>query len=238
MQLNKILFLDVETVSQTESYNQLNEDMAFLWREKYKQIKLRSPEKYSEDSSEESSYADTGLFAEFGKIACISMGFLFKEEDDYHLKLKSIYGEKEDDILTQFADILYKLDGKGFFLCGHNAREFDVPYIARRMIINNIRLPQIIQNARGKQWESPVLDTMEMWRFGDYKHYTSLKLLCHTLNIPSPKDDIDGKDVYHVFYLEHDLERIAHYCEKDVLATVQVFLRLNGFDLIKEEHIL
>lgn len=237
MQLEKILFLDVETVSQTESYDQLNEDMAFLWREKYQQIKLRSPEKYDESSTVENAFSDTGLFAEFGKIACISLGFMKKEGSTYRLKLKSIYGEEEQKTLQSLAELLYKIDGKGYHLCGHNAREFDVPYIARRMIINNIKLPKIIQSARGKQWESPVLDTMEMWRFGDYKHYTSLKLLCHTLNIPSPKDDMDGKDVYRVFYQEHNLERIAHYCEKDVFATVQVFLRLNGLDLIEEERI-
>lgn len=225
--MKKILFLDVETVSQVESYDQLNEEVASLWKEKYNQIKKRTPEKYHEDDDEVVALPDMGLFAEFGKIACISFGFLYKnEEGEETIKVTSIYGEDEEFVLCEFSKVLHKVGKNGYYLCGHNVREFDVPYIARRMIINNIKLPQILINAKKKQWESPVIDTMELWKFGDYKHYTSLKLLCQTLGIQSPKEDIEGKDIYRVYYQEKNLKRIAHYCENDVVATAQVYIRL------------
>ncbi len=237
MQLEKILFLDVETVSQTELYSELSEDQAALWQDKFIQIKNRAPEKYSDDSNAENSLSDMALFAEFGRIVCISMGFLYKEENEWHIRVKSIYGDHEEKILQEFATILRKLYARNYLLCGHNIREFDVPYIARRMIINNIQLPQLILNAQRKKWESPVIDTMEMWKFGDYKHFTTLKLLCNILHIPSPKNDMEGHDVYRVFYQEKNLERISTYCQNDVVATIQVFLKLSGFQTIAEDKI-
>lgn len=235
MHIEKILFLDVETVSQTEYYSELHEDVASLWEEKYHQIKNRAPEKYAPDSNAENCLQDMGLFAEFGRIACISIGFVYTEEKTRKMRLKSFFGDNEKLILEEFANVLQK--STNFKLCGHNIREFDVPYIARRMIINDIPLPKLLLNARKKQWESPVIDTMEMWKFGDYKHYTSLKLLCNALNIKSPKENMEGKDVYHVFYQEKDFFRISHYCEKDVIATIQVFLKLNGEKTIDENNI-
>lgn len=237
MNIEKILFIDVETVSQTEYYSELREDVATLWQEKYDQIKKRAPEKYTNDSTAENCLPDMGLFAEFGKIACISISYLHKEGNELKMRLKSIYGEDEAKVLESFAQLLHKLNGKNYSLCGHNIREFDVPYIARRMIINNIPLPQILLNARNKKWDSPVIDTMEMWKFGDYKHYTSLKLLCNALNIESPKKGMDGSDVYRVYYQERDLNRISQYCEDDVIATVQVFLKLSGLPIISSKNI-
>lgn len=225
--MKKILFLDVETVSQVESYDQLNEEVATLWREKYQQIKKRSPEKYDEDDDEVFALPDMGLFAEFGKIVCISFGFLFHgDSTEEIIRVTSIYDDDERLVLEKFCRVLHKIGNAGYYLCGHNAREFDIPYIARRMIINQIKLPTILINAKKKQWESPVIDTMDLWKFGDYKHYTSLKLLCNTLGIKSPKEDIEGKDVYRVYYQERDLKRIAYYCENDVIATAQVYIRL------------
>lgn len=235
MHIEKILFLDVETVSQTEFYSELREEVASLWQEKHHQIKRRAPEKYSDDSTAENSLPDMGLFAEFGRIACITMGFVYQEGNERRMRLKSLFGDNERKILEEFAQILHKLNG--YRLCGHNIREFDVPYIARRMIINEIPLPKILLNARKKQWESPIIDTMELWKFGDYKHYTSLKLLCNALNIQSPKEDMEGKDVYRVYYQEKDFLRISHYCENDVIATTQVFLKLSGEKPIDQERI-
>ncbi len=240
MKLEKILFLDVETVSQVKSYSELNESMATLWNEKYDQIKKRSFYKYEEESDALSSLPDMGLFAEFGKIICISVGFLYKRterDEEWSFRVRSIVSDCEQNILQQFIELLQSLSYKDFLVCGHNIKEFDVPYIARRLIINNIPLPKFFFKLKGKPWDSPLIDTMDLWKFGDYKHYTSLNLLCETLGIKSPKDEMSGKDVYQVYYHDHNLERIAYYCENDVIATAQVYLKLNGKKVIEEINI-
>ncbi len=239
MQFEKILFLDVETVSQVETHSELSEDVATLWDEKFLQIKKRSSDKYDEESDAVSSLPDMGLFAEFGKIVCISFGLLYKrgEEDIWTMRVSSVYGFDEVSLLTQFGQLLVRLGKQGFRLCGHNIKEFDVPYIARRMLIHNMQVPKLLLDARRKPWESQVIDTMDMWKFGDYKHYTSLKLLCKVLNVQSPKEDMEGKDVYRVYYQEHDPERIAHYCENDVVAVARVFLRLSGANFTLSDEV-
>ncbi len=240
MKLEKILFLDVETVSQVKSYSELNENMATLWNEKYDQIKKRTVYKYEEESDALSSLPDMGLFAEFGKIVCISVGFLYKQteqDEDWFFRVRSIVSDSEIVILQQFTDLLKDLSSKDFLVCGHNIKEFDIPYIARRLIINNIPLPQFFLKLKGKPWDSPLIDTMDLWKFGDYKHFTSLNLLCETLGIKSPKEEMDGKDVYQVYYYDHNLKRIAYYCENDVIATAQVYLKLNGKKVIEETNI-
>lgn len=240
MKLEKILFLDVETVSQVESYSELKESMATLWNEKYDQIKKRSPDKYDEESDAFSSLPDMGLFAEFGKIVCISVGFLYKGDDkdeDWSFRVGSIVADSETILLQKFTNLLQNLTRKDFLVCGHNIKEFDIPYIARRLIINNLPLPQFILKLKGKPWNSPLIDTMDLWKFGDYKHYTSLNLLCETLGIKSPKEEMSGKDVYQVYYQEHNIEKIKFYCENDVIATAQVYLKLNGKKVVDEAKI-
>ncbi len=240
MKLEKILFLDVETVSQVKSYSELNENMATLWNEKYDQIKKRSLYKYEEESDALSSLPDMGLFAEFGKIICISVGFLYKqteEDEKWSFRVRSITSDNENVILQQFIELLQDVVKKEFLVCGHNIKEFDVPYIARRLIINNIPLPKFFLKLKGKPWNNPLLDTMDLWKFGDYKHYTSLNLLCETLGIKSPKEEMSGKDVYQIYYQDHNLDRIAYYCENDVIATAQVYLKLNGKKIIEETNI-
>lgn len=226
-----ILFLDIETVPQKPSLNLVDNRMQTLWDKKSKSF--RSPEETAD-----TVYGRAGIYAEFGKIICISVGYI-KEKDPVSFRLKSFFGDDEKVILTEFSGMLSKFSRsrKEALLCAHNGKEFDFPYIARRMIINKLIIPEILDNAGKKPWEVKLLDTMDLWKFGDYKNYTSLDLLTSILGIPSPKDDIDGSMVSRVYYEENDLKRIVHYCEKDVLAIAQVLLRFKNLPVITEERI-
>jgi DNA polymerase elongation subunit (family B) len=126
---------------------------------------------------------------------------------------------------------------KDLSLCAHNGKEFDFPYLSRRMMVNGISLPAVLDNAGKKPWEVKFVDTLELWKFGDYKHYTSLELLAYLFGIPTPKDDIDGSMVAGIYYQEKDLPRIARYCEKDVLTIIRLLLKFAGQDTIAEEHV-
>ncbi len=228
-----ILFLDIETVSQLSSYNELPDDWKQLWKRKA-ELLLRN----KENETVESIYSRAGIYAEFGKIICISCGVIQGNGDEKKLVLKSFYGEDERAILIEFTEMLKKwaVDNSKY-LCAHNGKEFDFPYLCRRMIVNNITIPPLLHMAGKKPWEVNHLDTMELWKFGDFKNYTALNLLAHTLGISTPKDDIDGSMVGDVYWKENNLARIAVYCQKDVLTVAQVYLRLNGEPLIKEEQI-
>jgi DNA polymerase elongation subunit (family B) len=230
VKLDKILFLDIETVPQTFDYRQLDEEMQLLWEDKFRNIKSRFPD----DATPEYGYLNSaGIFAEFGKIVCISVGVLFYKNNEKCFRLKSFAGEDEKVLLEQVSKMLQQsFATREHNICGHNIKEFDIPYIARRMLVNKIKLPPMLQIAGKKPWEVNFIDTLDLWKFGDYKHFTSLKLLTHIFDIPSPKDDIDGSQVASVYYEEKNIERIALYCEKDVLATAQLFLRLSGEELI------
>lgn len=232
--LNNILFLDIETVSQYPVYDELPEEWKELWGKKAEAL-LRS----RETDTVETIYNRAGIYAEFGKIICISCGLLQGAPDARKLVLKSFYGENEKLLLYSFADMLKKwaAGSEQRFLCAHNGKEFDFPYLCRRMIINEQPIPALLNTSGKKPWEVNHLDTMELWKFGDFKNYTSLNLLARALNIPTPKDDIDGSQVGDVFWKQNDLERIVTYCQKDVLTVAQVFLRLQGEALIKEHEI-
>ena len=239
--LKRILFLDIECVSTQASYQALSEDEQYLWGLKARSI-LRDPEA-DQEAIQESYTQRAGIFAEFGKVVCISVGFATVEEDGSiaSFRLKSFKGDDEHKLLTEFADLLNKhfKDSKRFYFCGHNIKEFDIPYICRRMLIHRVALPEMLDIAGRKPWETAhLLDTMEMWKFGDRKNFTSLKLLANVLGFPSPKDDIDGSEVGRVFWEEGDVDRIAVYCEKDVLATAQLYLRLNLQPLIEAEKVV
>lgn len=233
MNFNNILFLDIETVSQYENYQQLPEDWRELWDQKATSL-LRN----KEGDNAESIYDRASIYAEFGKIICISCGCIQGQGEDRKLIIKSFFGHNEAKLLKEFADMLqsWSRDAEKF-LCAHNGKEFDYPYICRRMIINGISIPEILKIAGRKPWEVRHLDTLDLWKFGDYKNYTSLKLLAQALGIPSPKDDIDGSMVYDVYWLQKDLERIVKYCQKDVVTLTQVFLRFNCEPQIKPENI-
>lgn len=233
MNFNNILFLDIETVSQYETYNHLPEDWKELW-----DLKAGIINRGREEETSESVYHKAGIYAEFGKIVCISCGCIQGTGDDKKLLLKSYFGDDEKKLLTDFADMLQKWSGDADkYLCAHNGKEFDYPYICRRMIINGVEIPEALKIAGRKPWEVRHLDTMEFWKFGDYKSYTSLKLLAKVLGIPSPKDDIDGSMVNTVYWIERDTERIVEYCQKDVLTLAQVLLRFHCEPLIKTQNV-
>jgi 3'-5' exonuclease len=231
IQLNNILFLDIETVPEQENYSFLDEEMQELW-----EIKTQYQRK--DDVTPNEFYNRAGIWAEFGKIVCISVGYFANRGDIRTFRVTSFFGE-EKKILKAFTALLdAHFNQPQHVLCGHNIKEFDIPFIARRMIINQIPIPNKLNLFGKKPWEIPHLDTLELWKFGDYKHYTSLKLLTKILGIPSPKGDIDGSQVAQVFYVEKDIDRIIVYCEKDVIAVAQIFLRLRGEDLLIDEEII
>lgn len=231
--MNNILFLDIETIPGYPSFNDCPEPVQALWSRKAENLKR------SDGESPADIYIRAGIYAEFGRIICISTGILTTEHGEPVLRIKSYYGDDEATLLESFARLLnsyfYKSESK---LCAHNGKEFDFPYIARRMVINGIRLPVLLDIAGKKPWEINHLDTMEMWKFGDFKSYTPLNLLAHVLGIPSPKDDIDGSQVWSVYWLEKDLERIVTYCEKDVHALVNVYLRMKGYPVIPKDKVI
>lgn len=230
--LEKILFLDIETVTQVYQFQDLDEKGQSLFEQKNRfQV---GPEKGIDQVYNERG----GILAEFGKIVCISVGMVHDSGQGRAIRLKSFYHDDEETLLKQFKRLLEEHYNTPYhLLCGHNAKEFDIPYICRRMLINGIALPSILQIAGKKPWEINHLDTLELWKFGDYKSFTSLSLLCHVFQIPTPKDDISGADVARVYFEEQNLERIMIYCEKDVVALIQLFLRLKGDALIPESQI-
>ena len=238
MRPEKILFIDIETVPQTETLDRMPQELIHLWDEKTTQMKKRVPERYPPETTAESNFHEAGIFAEFGRIVCISAGYLYAKDAEWHFRVKSFCNEDEKQLLIDFAGLLMRFCNEpDSNICGHNVKEFDIPYIARRMLILGIQLPTILNIQGKKPWECKCLDTLEMWKFGDYKHYTSLKLLCAVFGVPTPKDDIDGSQIYQVYYQEKNIKRIALYCEKDVVATMQVFMRMSGLPGIKEENV-
>jgi DNA polymerase elongation subunit (family B) len=231
--LSKILFLDIETVPAYREFKELDERSAKLFSDKTRFEQERSG-KTAEDIYGERG----GILAEFGKIVCIGVGGLRKEGNGHALRVTSFHGDDERDLLQRFVDLLDKsYNTDDHWLCGHNGKEFDFPWIARRCIVHRIKLPKLLDVGGLKPWEVGFLDTMNMWSFGDRKNFTSLALLTHLLGIPTPKDDISGADVARVYHEERDLERIATYCKKDVVATAQLFLRLRGGAVVPEAQV-
>jgi 3'-5' exonuclease len=230
LNLENILFLDIETVPEVQHFYELDETKQALWEHK-------SQYQRKENETAEDFYERAGIWAEFGKIVCISVGYFTFKGDVRNFRVTSFYGD-EVKILKDFKNLLIShFSETKHLLCAHNGKEFDFPYIARRMIINHIELPYKLNLFGKKPWEIPHLDTLDLWKFGDYKSYTSLKLLTNVLGIPSPKDEIDGSEVYRVFYEENEIDRIVIYCEKDTIAVAQIFLRLRGDELLHDNEI-
>tara|TARA_R110002072_G_scaffold287464_6_gene453227 strand:+ start:45355 stop:46068 length:714 start_codon:yes stop_codon:yes gene_type:complete len=229
--LENILFLDIETVPLFENYEEVDDTAKLLWEKKteYQRRDEHSPEEF---------YDRAGIWAEFGKIICISVGYFVLKGDVRNFRVTSFSGD-EIQLLKDFKTLLEThFNRPQHVLCAHNGKEFDFPYIARRMIINRVEIPAKLNLFGKKPWEVPHLDTLELWKFGDYKHFTSLKLLTHILDIPSPKDDIDGSEVRGVYYEDKDIDRIIRYCEKDTVAVAQVFLRLRNEVILTSDEII
>ena len=223
---NNILFLDIETAPLVYKYAELPEPFKKLWDLKYQ---------YNKEVTPEQQYAKAGIFAEFAKVICICVGYFNGKE----FRLKSFYGDDEKIILKDFKEMLEKhYDKKDDRLCAHNGKEFDFPFLCRRLLINGIGLPAILDLQNKKPWEVPHLDTMEMWKFGDYKNYTSLNLLAAVFGIPTPKDDIDGSQVAKVYYEEKNLERIKTYCEKDVVTVARLYQKMKAEQPLKAEQLV
>ncbi len=230
--IEKILFLDIETVAQRYEFSELDESFKKQWEQKASYLT-------KEDETPDEVYHRAGIYAEFGKIVCISVGYIRTDNGVKTLRIKSFYGDDEKKLLNDFFDLLNKhYYTNDYLLCAHNGKEFDFPYIARRGLINGLKIPKILDFAGKKPWEVPHLDTLQLWKFGDYKHYTSLSLLTSIFNIPTPKDDIDGSMVNEVYWKDKDLDRIAVYCQKDVVALTQLFLKFRNENLIDQESII
>lgn len=232
LKLEDLLFIDIETVPGRPSFADLDEQFQELWT-----IKARQLAKIEPDPAD--IYERAGLYAEFGQIVCISIGILRETGDGrYSMRLKSFCNANEKQLLDDLCVLLNtKFTGKSHCLCGHNIREFDIPYLCRRMLVNDICLPKLVDCTGLKPWEIPHLDTLHLWRFGDNRSYVSLSLLAALFNIPSPKSDMDGSEVARVFYEDRDLARISRYCEQDVVTVAQLLLRFKSLPLLPPEDI-
>ena len=231
LKLENILFLDIETVPIAPGMDSISPNLQQLWEK-------RSANFRKEDESASDAWPRAGLYAEFGRIVCISAGIFSHLGEPKRFRIKSFAGEDESSILDGFSRLVRKFRSPvDLRLCAHNGKEFDFPYLARRMLILEQEIPAVLQVAGKKPWEVNFIDTMELWKFGEYKNFSSLALLAEVLGIPNPKDDIDGSQVASVYYEEKNLERISRYCEKDVLAVAQILLRFRGDDLIPEENV-
>ena len=234
--ITNILFFDIETAPGTPQYSDLNETWQELWRIKATQKEIKKPKEEITEEDVAAVYGRAGIYAEFGQIVCISVGIFVrsKETSELTVRLKSFASKDEEALLKDFSDLMVKHYNypERQFMCGHNIKEFDVPYICRRLLIHQMPFPKMFDIAGKKPWETKhLLDTLELWKFGDIKNYTSLKLLTGIFDIPSPKGDIDGSQVGRVFHEEGDVERIAVYCEKDVVAVMHLMLRFKRMSL-------
>lgn len=229
-----ILFIDIETVAATDDFNALDGRLKEQWARKASYLRRDGVM-----TDEALFHERAGIYAEFGKIISIAVGKYYDHESgELGLRTKVYSGDDEKTLLLQFKGMLEKIDSSSLRLCAHNGKEFDFPYLCRRMLINSIALPPALNLSGKKGWEVQHLDTMELWKFGDYKHFTSLDLLAAIFNIPSSKSEMDGSQVNHVYYKEKNLEKISHYCLKDVVVLAQLFLKLKGYPLVSEHNII
>lgn len=235
--IKNVLFLDVETVSGKNNFDDLSDRMKDHWKSKARRIS--SNNLLTQEECISSYQEKSAIYAEFNKIICISVGYLDFKKDQVTLKVKSFAGDDERLLLLNFKKLLNRHynDLKKNYLCGHNIKEFDCPVICRRMVVNGIEHPKLLRLSRKKPWElNHLLDTLEMWKFGDYKSYISLDLLATLLGIPSSKMDIKGSQVSQVYWRDNDIQRIMKYCERDVVTTAKVFLKLIREDVVLDVH--
>lgn len=224
--IENILFLDIETVPVTYKYSDLNKATKELWDKKWQ---------FSKESSPEKQYEKAGIYAEFAKVVCVGIGFYNKKK----FRIKAIASEDEREILKQFSELVTQhFNTAAHLLCAHNGKEFDFPFLCRRFLVNNLPLPKILQLQGLKPWEVKHIDTLDLWKFGDIKNYTSLNLLAHVLGIPSPKDELDGSLVGKTFYEEKNLKKIENYCKKDVITLARVYNRFAGTGDLNDDDII
>lgn len=224
--IENILFLDIETVPVIYKYNDLDKSSKELWDRKWQFIKEVPPEKH---------YEKAGIYAEFAKVVCIGVGFYNGKK----FRIKALASDNEVEILNELSSLLGQhFNTAAHLLCAHNGKEFDFPFLCRRFLINNLPLPKALQIQGLRPWEVKHIDTLDLWKFGDVKNYSSLNLLAHVLGIPSPKDDMDGSQVSKTFYEDKNLDKISAYCKKDVITLVRVYNRFVGSGNLNEEDII
>jgi DNA polymerase elongation subunit (family B) len=226
--LHQLLFIDIETVPEYSDFSNLTKTMQDLWTAKHSLLKTE------DESAEEGYLKRAGVYAEFAKVICVSIGYFKTEKENLKLtfRVKSFYGDNENNLLQEFSSLIRKSfdNPERFQFCGHNIREFDVPFLSRRMLINGIALPEMFDNSGKRPWQINYIDTLQLWKFGDYKNFVSLKLLAEILGVPSSKSDIEGKDVCRVYWEEKDLKRIVDYCQKDVITTARLLQKFKGME--------
>lgn len=234
MHIENFLVIDIETVSANKDYSSLPPSWQELWEEK---VNRSLP---GETTAEAYYNERAGIMAEFAKIICISLGYFSKDKNNIQFRVKSIAGDDELELLKKFVDTIDQLEAVSnrWSFTGHNIKEFDIPFICRRLLINGLTIPPYLDFQNMKPWETNLVDTFQYWRFGDYKNFTSLKLLAAALNVPSPKDDIDGSKVGKVYWEENNLERIVTYCQKDIITVANIILRFKNLPLLKEEQVV
>lgn len=234
--LEDILVFDIETVPMWPEFAELPADMQQMWEKKMS--------RYLDEQADDKDlfFERAGIYAEFGKIICISAGIFRKNEmsGQMTLRLKSFNSKDEKILLNDFAELLAKYFNKPekHTMAGHNIKEFDIPYLCRRFLIHGFNLPNLLDIQGRKPWETKFIDTMELWKFGDRKNYTSLQLLAALFKIPTPKGDIAGSDVARVFWKEDGLDRIVEYCQKDVVTVAQLILKFKGLKMLPDESII
>lgn len=228
---DNLFLIDIETVPQYPLLIDAPEEAQQLWAEKARVLKD------GDRLSAEELYERAGIYAEFGRIICISLGYFHQSGGQLKLRIKSLYGDDEAALLADFNRVVGSGERQRWGFAGHNIKEFDIPYLCRRMLINGLTLPKSLDVAGLKPWEVNFIDTLQLWRFGDNKNYTSLKLLAHCFGIPSPKQDIDGSQVAEVYYADGDLERIAAYCQRDVLTVAQLLLRMKNMPMLTDDQV-
>ena len=234
LHLENLICIDIETVPAWPDFVTMPDELKELYLKKSTRLKQEG------ETEEEQFFNHAGIYAEFGKVICIVLGIFRKEKNGYVFRMKTISGDDERNVLMEFSELLGKHYNTAdrFQFCGHNIREFDIPYLSRRYLVNRLPLPALLDISGKKPWEVNMIDTLQLWRFGDVKHYTSLKLLALILGIDSPKDDIEGKDVGRVYWKEKDLPRIIQYCRRDVVTVAQLILRFKGMPLLPPDQIV
>ena len=224
--INKILFIDIETVGVEPDWETLiknQEPLSFQFRNYFDWFQKRFPE--DADKPIEQMFVNrAALVPEFARIACVSVAFV---TDKGETKMQSFTDSDEKKLLVDVQKLLKKVSELGFYLCGHNVKGFDIPMLAKRMIINGILPPKILPGHDTKPWEIKAFDTKEFWQFNNYQTIASLELMCVVLGVESSKTmEVTGNKVHEAFWVKKDYEGIKKYCEKDVSVLIDVIHKL------------
>jgi 3'-5' exonuclease len=228
--LTKILFLDIETVGGCKNYQSCKKDNPKIAKQFLKYIDWFQ-KRFPEDSSltvDEIFLRRASLVPEFSKIICVSAAFVTDKDE---VKIQSFFGDDERQLLKDCQKLLDRCGKLDFYLCGHNLKNFDIPMLAKRMIINGIMPPSILPSYDTKPWEIKAIDTKEIWQYGAYTSIGSLDLLCSTMDIPTPKNgEVSGDNVHKSYWEDNKLKEIEDYCQKDVLVLIDIIKKLKNLE--------